>query len=66
MDGRLDGLKEKVRIPPSAMLVVIGKHEKRENGMTAQIFLASSAKRCLIRRFCSFFNEVCNFLVSLN
>lgn len=57
MDGRLDGSKEKVRIPPSAMLVVIGKHEKRENGMIAQIYLASSAMLWLIHRIFSDFTE---------
>lgn len=49
MAGRPGGLEEKMRILPSTMLVVIGKHERWENGMTAQIYLASSAMPWLIQ-----------------
>lgn len=58
MAGRPGGLEEKVRIPPSTMLVVTGKHEGRENGMTAQIYLANSAMPWLIQTRCPDFKEV--------
>lgn len=44
MVGGPDGSIEKVRMDPSAMQVDIGKQERKENGMTVLIYLASSVK----------------------
>lgn len=62
MAGRPGGLQEKVRIPPSTMRVVIGKHERRENGMTAPIYLASTAMPWLIQTSSLDFEEVTSLL----
>lgn len=48
MAGRLDGSREKAKMDPSAMRVVIGKHERRENGMNARIYLVNSVKLLLV------------------
>lgn len=48
MGGILDGLREKVKMDPSAMWAVIGKQENRGNGMDVQIYLVNSTKNLLI------------------
>lgn len=48
MDGSPDGFKGKVKMDPSLTWVVIGKHENRENGKYAQIYLVNLMKTLLI------------------